>query len=1014
MMHEVKAILRSQKFLSDELIESETEHFFTRLGLNAWFFSAQSASDLCKYIVSLASAKMISKLTGQRLNVQLHDAKSGRATFIVPSEPGSRSSKTRDVERQLESDFLGEGYKGVAQDASKKLPYRLQCYRTHGTVAVDMPVHLRIFIVEEPQYPANCVTDPAFVVRSVDDLRRVTDKNNFASSTNRTRVIISEMLEQAATPGRMGPVIRGFHYADTKEFRLLVCFRHGTTHSVLSGLADMYHSYNLSASRKYVEQFSHGYTIHSLYLQIDHLQPEALLPLFEKIKDDASFMYCLPRSSLSVLVTDRGFSFQEHAYLYAAWKFAFHFLSRYGNEYAELMRDIERAGGAETAGKVMASLGKLKVKLDKDALQESRLLEFLLEHASLARLLYKDFEAHHKPSVTHAHPERRGDAAYLDAPERKALLQQITRTVTNDLQEAFFRMFLVFNHHVLRTNFYQRDKVAISFRLEPGFLNVNEYALKPYAVVLVVGSEFRGFHVRFHDVARGGVRVIRSRNEVEYQRNLTTTFDEGYGLASTQQRKNKDIPEGGSKGVILLHSDHQSKAESAFQKYVDALLDLLLPSKTVVDYLKKEEILFLGPDEGTADLMNWASAHARSRGAPFWKAFTTGKSPSRGGIPHDTYGMTTRSIHAYVLGSLKKLGLDEAAITKFQTGGPDGDLGSNEILISKDRTIGIVDGGGVLYDPAGLDRAELRRVAEKRQLSRHFDRRKLSPAGWYIDCEHSDLTAQSDASSWPLPADVVAAYTSGVALRNTFHLSPLAKADLFVPCGGRPRAVDLTTVHELLPNNVPRFKVIIEGANLFMTQEARLRLEKAGCVLYKDASANKGGVTSSSLEVLAALALSDDEFSTHMCVADGAPAPPFYSNYVTDVQNTIQINAELEFEAIWREHELRGEPRSVLSDTLSEKINSLTDSVSESTLYDQSNIKFNVLLAAMPPTLLKLLGLNKILERVPPAYAKAIFCSFLASRFVYTYGLAPSEFRFFEFIQAYASTPVDALKLLPH
>jgi hypothetical protein len=32
----------------------------------------------------------------------------------------------------------------------------------------------------------------------------------------------------------------------------------------------------------------------------------------------------------------------------------------------------------------------------------------------------------------------------------------------------------------------------------------------------------------------------------------------------------------------------------------------------------------------------------------------------------------------------------------LQTGGPDGDLGSNEIKISKDKTIGVVDGSGVL------------------------------------------------------------------------------------------------------------------------------------------------------------------------------------------------------------------------------------------------------------------------------------------------------------------------------
>jgi glutamate dehydrogenase len=32
------------------------------------------------------------------------------------------------------------------------------------------------------------------------------------------------------------------------------------------------------------------------------------------------------------------------------------------------------------------------------------------------------------------------------------------------------------------------------------------------------------------------------------------------------------------------------------------------------------------------------------------------------------YGMTTRSIHQYVVGILAKLGIDEASVTKFQTG----------------------------------------------------------------------------------------------------------------------------------------------------------------------------------------------------------------------------------------------------------------------------------------------------------------------------------------------------------
>jgi len=41
------------------------------------------------------------------------------------------------------------------------------------------------------------------------------------------------------------------------------------------------------------------------------------------------------------------------------------------------------------------------------------------------------------------------------------------------------------------------------------------------------------------------------------------------------------------------------------------------------------------------------------------------------------------------------------------TGGPDGDLGSNEILMGHERFLGVSDGSGVIWDPQGLDKGEL-------------------------------------------------------------------------------------------------------------------------------------------------------------------------------------------------------------------------------------------------------------------------------------------------------------------
>lgn len=114
------------------------------------------------------------------------------------------------------------------------------------------------------------------------------------------------------------------------------------------------------------------------------------------------------------------------------------------------------------------------------------------------------------------------------------------------------------------------------------------------------------------DVARGGIRIVQSRNREAYSMNQRNLFDENYGLASTQALKNKDIPEGGSKGVIL--PDIGASPRLVFEKYVDSIIDLLLPGHSpgikeqVVDLYKKEEILFFGPDEGTADMMDWAAS----------------------------------------------------------------------------------------------------------------------------------------------------------------------------------------------------------------------------------------------------------------------------------------------------------------------------------------------------------------------------------------------------------------------
>src|SRR5437899_458501 len=91
------------------------------------------------------------------------------------------------------------------------------------------------------------------------------------------------------------------------------------------------------------------------------------------------------------------------------------------------------------------------------------------------------------------------------------------------------------------------------------------------------------------------------------------------------------------------------------------------------------------------------------------------------------------------------------------------------------QTIGVVDGSGVLYDPHGLNKEELLKLANGRKLARFFDKSKLSPQGFFVDVDENDVK---------LPDGTLVA--NGTDYRNVFHLNPLAGADIFVPCGGRP------------------------------------------------------------------------------------------------------------------------------------------------------------------------------------------------------------------------------------
>ncbi|KAL8783751.1 MAG: hypothetical protein Q9213_004432 [Squamulea squamosa] len=983
-MDQVMDQIEEKGFIPSEFVESETNWFYNELGIDDMYFQTETVEAIVNHILSLYAGKIAAFARDDgRLEIRLDKEAADHAVYIDTSKPGVSVTDGPRYEQRIDEKYINGSVGGSSS-------YRVESFRSASHLPGEKDQQLRCYFVYRCDFSN---PNPGLEETNLDVIG---EKRFLQKATQNTKDIYQEVMNHAVT--RTGPVIEMFEIEGSREKRLVIAYRQGSAMGLFSALSDLYHYYGATSSRKYVEQFSNGITIMSIYLRpLPQSSPTMKHPPIEasihQIMKEVSLLYCIPQNKFQGHFASGRLSLQETIYAHCVWVFVGHFLNRLGSEYTSLasILDPNNSGHAEM-------LAKIKRRLRTETFTSDYILEIINKYPDLVRALYLAFANTHYVQTRGEQDDFLPTLSYLRLKEDpilddNQLKDKISKQVVNEHDDMVMTAFRVFNAAVLKTNFYTPTKVALSFRLNPTFLPEVEYPQPLYGMFLVISSEFRGFHLRFRDIARGGIRIVKSRNKEAYSINARSLFDENYNLANTQQRKNKDIPEGGSKGVILLDVHHQDKVRVAFEKYIDSIMDLLLKPASpgikdpIVDLHGQEEILFMGPDENTADLVNWATEHARKRGASWWKSFFTGKSPKLGGIPHDAYGMTTLSVREYILGIYRKLSLDESTVRKLQTGGPDGDLGSNEILLGREKYTAIVDGAGVLVDPQGLDRTELLRLAKKRVMISDYDTSKLSSTGYRILVDESNIT---------LPSGEVV--NNGMIFRNTFHLRGGNQYDVFVPCGGRPESIDLSTVNRLIVDGKSTIPYIVEGANLFITQDAKLRLEKAGCILYKDASANKGGVTSSSLEVLASLSFDDQGFEENMCIRADGSVPVFYDAYVKEVQETIKKNAALEFEAIWREHQQTRISRSTLSDTLSIAITKLDEELQKTELWNNMELRTSVLQDALPKLLLEKIGLDLIVQRVPDNYLRAIFGSYLASRFVYEHGSSPSQFAFFEFM----------------
>ncbi len=596
----------------------------------------------------------------------------------------------------------------------------------------------------------------------------------------------------------------------------------------------------------------------------------------------------------------------------------------------------------------------------------------------------------------------------LEEAERTVDAYNTGHKYLDEIRKAIFNTCILFVRHTLKTNFFVPEKHALTFRLDPAYLEklgpdfTSDLPLDtPFRITFFFGRHGVGYHIGFSDIARGGWRTIICKTHDEYTTNANTLFREVFVLAHTQHLKNKDIYEGGSKLTVVLDAEGINSQDSVTQRlyklqygFINAFLDIFstengkAKNPRVIDYYKEDEPIELGPDENMHDAMIELIARlAAKRGYLLGIGIMSSKHV---GINHKEYGVTSRGVFKFAEIAMRELGTDifRDPFTVKITGGTNGDVAGNIMMLLSERCpqvkiMSIVAGAGALYDPEGADLNELGKLVLKSDIVQ-FTPEALHPGGFILFRRERRQDGLRELYKKLIRTDdgVEEQWVTTDEFHREFdNLIFDVSADLFLPCGGRPETIDKDNWQKLFDaNKSPTAKVISEGANSFITPGAREEIQKRGVVVLRDASANKCGVISSSYEIIANLLMTEKEFLKNK------------DAYVGDVLDILEKRAEQEANLIFKRHgEDNGEvPYTEISGSISKEINGhyakLFEFFQQRPQLADSPVYRKVILNHLPAFVREKPKYRARIKNLPPKIKYAILASEIASTIVYEGG----------------------------
>jgi glutamate dehydrogenase len=490
----------------------------------------------------------------------------------------------------------------------------------------------------------------------------------------------------------------------------------------------------------------------------------------------------------------------------------------------------------------------------------------LFEHADISRLLWRLFEVLFDPAERR---DFRSRAAGVMGEIRQAL-----EGVASLDEDRILRAFLTAIKGTLRTNYFQRSesgepKPYLSIKLDSRSIRLLPEP-RPKVEIFVYSPRMEGVHLRGGDVARGGIRWSDRREDFR---------TEILGLLKAQMVKNAVIVPVGAKGGFVVSRPPTTGGREAFiaegiecyKTLIRGLLDLtdnlvgdeVVPAPDVVRRDGDDTYLVVAADKGTATFSDIANQISADYGFWLGDAFASGGSA---GYDHKKMGITARGAWEAVKRHFREIGTDiqNQPFSVVGVGDMSGDVFGNGMLLSEQtRLLGAFNHLHIFVDPNPDPRrsfAERQRLfALPRSSWSEYDSKALSAGGRVFERSAKSVSLSPEIQEALgierrkiTPNELIQILLSSpVDLLFFGGIGSFVKASQERHADAGDRANDALRVDA----DKLRCRVVGEGANLGMTQAARVQYALAGGRVNTDAIDNSGGVDCSDHEVNIKIAL---------------------------------------------------------------------------------------------------------------------------------------------------------------